>query len=553
MTSDKDTLRPLRRFKNMNRTHFLALAVVILGLGIGMLIMQDAMTPAERGKDYALRQQEAKEITAVPQRDKNLGKRAPRVERDLLEELISIKGEHLVRFESEKAYRDALASLGDSGAKLLGKLDRFRTLRLSTYDLERLKNWIGEEGQQFSNYLVSLPLIPDTDKEFAAGASFGRGALEFLGITGDNSSWGEGVKIAVVDTAVQSHLSLDPDKVSTINLESAPAVSEVHGHGTAVASIISGSHDSLTGVAPSAEIISVPVADGSGNSNSFLLAEGIFAAVEYGVDIINVSMGSYGDSIIVQEAVRYAQENGIAIVASVGNEGFDQAAFPAGNEGVISVGSVDAMGLHMGFSNESANLSTTAPGVGVLAAWPGDNAISFTGSSASAPFVSGTLAAIISESNSSLTGMQAWEIAQHYTNEAGAPGADSQYGIGIINAGRATQRDIPGIYDIAVAQPYFDFEDNTLQITVENRGTEVLNGSQLNIGASGGSYPLTVQSLGVNERQLFEIPMGPSDFSQDGTLSVSSQSTLNSSLTDALPANNQRNDVITAPLPANGP
>lgn len=530
----------------MNRTHFIAIVVLALGLFAGFWIAKDAMAPAVAKRDTP-KTQPTGVIDDPSIREQNLGKRERHEKRNLLEELITINGERLVRFKSEEAYRSALSRLGDSGAKLLGRMDRFRALRLRTTDLDRLRDWLGEDGEDFANYLVSLPLIPDRNAQFGGGAPFGRTALEFLGITGDHSSWGEGVKIAIVDTGVQPHIALNGDHITTINLEGVPEVSEVHGHGTAVASIISGNHDSLTGVAPSAELLSIPVTDELGNSNSFLLAEGITVAAENGAQVINVSMGSYGDSIIVQEAVAFAIEQGAIIIASVGNEGFNQAAFPAGNEGVVSVGTIDATGTHVSFSNTSDTLSITAPGYEVTAAWPGDQAIAFTGTSASAPFVSATIAAIISQSEVPLTGQQAWAIAQDYTNEAGAPGFDTFYGEGILHTGRIMQRNTPGISDLAVAQPSYDFTQNLLQVTVENRGTEVISNSSLAIGADGGNYPFLVPTLQPNERLVFELPVQSPELNNDGLLHVTSQTVIGGNVTDALPSNNQRTDLISAP------
>ena len=533
----------------MNRTHLLAIAFIILGIFAGIWITKDAIAPSVANSDHKKPPYVA-EIDVTPPRDKSLGKRLRGEELSRLEKLITIDGERLVRFNSEEAYLNALSRLGDSGAKLLGRMDRFHALRLSTDDLDRLRDWLGEDGEDFANYLVSLPLVPDTNVQFGGGVPFGRTALEFLGITGDNSTWGEGVKVAVVDTGVQPHLSLDPNKVSTITIDGVPEVSEAHGHGTAVASIISGNHDSLTGVAPSAEIISIPVTDASGNSNSFLLAEGISAAVENGAQVINVSMGSYGDSLIVQEAVAFAIENGAIVIASVGNEGFNQAAFPARNEGVVSVGSIDASGSYVPFSNTSETLSTAAPGYEVLAAWPGDQAIAFTGTSASAPFVSATIAAIISQSDVPLTGQQAWEIAQGYLNEAGAPGPDIFYGEGLLHTGRIILRDTPGISDLAVAEPFYNFERNLLQVTIENRGTEPIFNSSLAVGADGGNYPFLIPTLQPNERRVIELPIQSPELNTDGLLHVTSQTVIGGGVTDALPSNNQRTDVISAPASA---
>ncbi|MDB4508473.1 hypothetical protein N9051_02690, partial [Akkermansiaceae bacterium] len=146
----------------MNRQHLLAIAILALGVGVGFLISRDAATSNQTGDDSSSKKPTAQELELPLSRAKNLAARK-RSKRDLIDDLISIKGEHLVKFNSEKAYRDALARLGQSGAKLLGQMDRFRTLRLSTNDLDRLKNWIGEDGQEFPNYLVSLPLTPDTN------------------------------------------------------------------------------------------------------------------------------------------------------------------------------------------------------------------------------------------------------------------------------------------------------------------------------------------------------------------------------------------------------
>lgn len=531
----------------MSRTHLLASAVLILGILAGIWITQDAMAPAVAQMKKNATQTNVSEVDLTPPRDKTLGKRERREQHSLLEELFTIDGERLIRFNSEEAYRDALRRLSDLEGELLGRMDRFRALRLRTSDLDALRDWLGKHGEDFANYLVTLPLVPDTNAQFGGGVPFGRTALEFLGITGDNSSWGDGVKIAIIDTGVQPHLSLNSDKISTINIDGVPEVNEVHGHGTAVASIISGNYDSLTGVAPSAELISIPVTDEAGNSNSFLLAEGIAAAAENGAQVINVSMGSYGDSLIVQEAVAFAIEQGAIIIASVGNEGFTQAAFPAGNEGVVAVGSIDASGTHLSFSNTSDNLSLTAPGYEVMAAWPGDQAIAFTGTSASAPFVSGTIAAIISQSDVPLTGQQAWAIAQQYSNEAGAPGFDNQYGEGILHTGRIMQRNTPGISDLAVAQPHYDYEQNFLQVTVENRGTEPITNSSLAVGADGGNYPFNIQNLQPNERRVYELPVQSPELNQNGLLNVTSQTIIGGGAIDALPANNQRTDVIAAP------
>ncbi|MGY8688851.1 MAG: S8 family serine peptidase, partial [Verrucomicrobiales bacterium] len=132
---------------------------------------------------------------------------------------------------------------------------------------------------------------------------------------------------------------------------------EINGHGTAVASVAAGTHAAAPGVAPAAQVLSFRVADSDGNSDSFTLAQGILAAAEAGADVINISLGSTGDSGVVEEAVNKAMAAGSTIVAAAGNNGADSLSYPAAYEGVISVGSVDAAGQHLDFSNTAESLN----------------------------------------------------------------------------------------------------------------------------------------------------------------------------------------------------
>ena len=538
----------------MNRSILLGLFILLLGIGVGWLITRDAVEANSEAADNNHKKTVGDSNHAVISRlPENLG---PRVKKNSpLEDLLSIRNERIISFSSDDAYRKAIALLEGSDFKILGKLNRFRSLRISGKDLRSLDDLLDEDATIASNFVVSIPLVPDPDPETgSAGVAFGSAALEFLNITGDNSKWGKGVKIAIIDTGVAPHIAL-PVGIQKIVVDGV-AEGELHGHGTAVTSLIVGQHSRVPGIAPSAPILSIQVADSTGSSNSFLLAKGIIAAVDNGAQVINISMGSYGDSGLVREAISYAQSAGSVIVASAGNDGFNFAANPAAYDGVISVGAIDATGTHMSFSNQSADLSLTAPGVGPTAAWPGDQSISFTGTSASAPFVSGTLAAIISESPYPITGAQAGEILLNYTNDAGDYGNDSSYGSGYLDVGRVMERATPGIVDLAVTSYNYELNSvsafgNGLQIGIENQGTESVQGGQLIVNVDGGSYPVNLPTLSVNERHLATLPVGQSTLNDTGSLPVSSSITFSTETTDAQPSNNRRTEIITLPSSSN--
>ena len=397
------------------------------------------------------------------------------------------------------------------------------------------------------NYLVSLPLPPEHRNSPGAGSGavpFGRNALESLGISGDNSGFGRGVRVAVLDSGIQDHVAFsgkvirELDYVRDSNGNPVPTNIE-NGHGTAVASIIAGSDPRLPGVAPSAELLSYRILDNEGYTNSFTLAEAIVSAADEGADIINVSLGSTGDSALVRQAVEYAGSRGALIVAATGNDGLDQVTYPAAIESVVAVSAVDARGQHLDFANSGTSLELggmAAPGYGVVTAWPDGQASNFSGTSASAPYVSGAVAAVMSE-NPGMSAQAAYQLLTVHSNEAGAPGSDDVYGSGNLNVGRVLNRNSPGIVDVAVASYYYDpvlavsnGTENIAQVIVENRGTEALHNVSVDIDSGNGARTYNVAFIPAGESYLIPAPINAAAGRSAGQLDVSATATVNASL-----------------------
>ncbi len=419
----------------------------------------------------------------------------------------ALSNERIVRFKDDAAYRQFLTTLKDRGLTLLGKSDRLRAVRVGFRSANDLQ---GIDGSELSyNYQVGLPTPPQAEAQTDA-VGFGSDAISWLDINGDNSAWGEGVTVAVIDSGVNDHIALSGD-VTNIELTTLADGSEQLSHGTAVASIISGDHPLTRGVAPASEILSIRVTNESGSADSFTLADAIIQAVEGGAQVINISMGTYGNSSLVADAVAYAQENGSVIVASSGNEGLDVIAYPAAYDGVISVGAVEATGEHLNFSNNGSDLSITAPGYQVNAAWGEEQLTLFSGTSASAPFVSGAIAATMSQ-NPQMTAEQAAALVVSLANDAGLPGQDSFYGVGVLDVGRVMNNGTPGIYDAAVTgQVLIPAEDATslpqVYVTVQNQGTETLINSPVTITSPSGTKEMNISSLSPGQTQTFQIPI----------------------------------------------
>ena len=138
-------------------------------------------------------------------------------------------------------------------------------------------------------------------------------------------------------------------------------------HGTAVASAILGSSSAeVTGTAENAWLIPlVVVTEVEGKTTGVppqTLAQAIRESVDrYHADLICVSLGILREDADLLEAVRYAYEQNIPVVAAVGNDGENgQPLYPAAYDMVLAVGSCDKNGNRSPFSQNGADV--LAPG-----------------------------------------------------------------------------------------------------------------------------------------------------------------------------------------------
>ena len=467
--------------------------------------------------------------------------RAPVVRRD--DEALdqgALPGQRVLVFNDRATLEDFLKRAG-KGIRILGRLDALNALRVGFSDPDEFDYLVGGDAESSFIFPVDLPIPGDASSQPGAVA-LGAGLLDALGISGDNSARGAGVKIAVLDTGVLSHPAFGSE-ISRLNLVDPPAdLSLQNGHGTAVASMIIG-RDSLTpGVAPGSDIVSIRVANDLGQSDSFLLAQGIIAAVDSGAKLINISMSSFGNSALIRNAIEYASEAGSLIIAAAGNNGIQRVSYPAAHEGVIAVGSVDAMGNHLDFSNTGSQVAISAPGFGVNAAWTGDQAGSFSGTSFSSPIVTGAIAALMSQPGQKpLTARQAADLLFSYLNDGGESGSDPALGAGMPDLGRVLNRNTRGIFDAAVASqrivpPSQSHPYGQVEILVQNRGTEPLINTALRISTPAGVVTSNITSLAVNGVQTIRVPISQ----QASSMRYESSVQLSGGRQDSKPSNNRR-------------
>jgi hypothetical protein len=473
--------------------------------------------------------------------------------RQVLKQRNARRGEAVLTFKNAEAYRQFLARARQAGLTVLGQLDAFNTVRVRYDSLGALQGDILDHADDYgdlgANYHVQIPQAPPKeDRATATEVPFGNRMLAFLGVSGDASQWGHGVTIALLDSGVAPDATFGPTRLRYLDIGLGTAVGNgpEDGHGTAVAALAAGASPDAPGVAPGADLLSIRVTAADGLSDIFTLSKAIVAAVDAGAQIVNVSLGAYANSGVLTQAINYATDHGVVIVAAAGNDQAAQLTWPAADPRVVSVGAVDALGQQVSFSNSGPQLQMTAPGYGVQTAWLDGQRVVFDGTSASSPIVAGAIAAMMSQ-NSGMTAAQAWQVLQQYSSDAGAPGQDPAYGNGTLNLGWAMNRNDPARIDTAVSSIYYDPANNQIDFIVQNRSGRSVNGLTLDVDAAGTALQYDVPSLKPAEIYVAKLPVDPTELQAAGQMVFRAQLNNPPGITDTVPANNHKGSVLLAP------
>src|SRR5215210_1543200 len=134
-----------------------------------------------------------------------------------------------------------------------------------------------------------------------------------------------GVKIAVIDTGADvTAPDLAAKSPETYNVFNGGAdVRDLHGHGTFVASIAGGSVSNAEGIAGSggdAQLLLIQSGRADGSFTDVDEADAIVYAVNHGAKVINLSIGGTETSAVERNALDYAGDYGVLVVAAAGNE-----------------------------------------------------------------------------------------------------------------------------------------------------------------------------------------------------------------------------------------
>lgn len=258
--------------------------------------------------------------------------------------------------------------------------------------------------------LAGIVLVPTAGIASPAEAQDIRSRQWYLDAMKADDMWkvsrGQGIKVAVIDTGVNSSLpELKGQVLSGKDVSGAgkSAEEDSDGHGSNMAALIAGtgSGGGIQGLAPGVKILAVKVTiEGQSFSVDSALSRAIRFAVEQKAQIVNISMGAIGSSEYYPKtklAVEYALKRGSLILAASGNDGekTNLPSYPAAFPGVVGVGAIDREGKVAKFSTSGRNVALAAVGEGLTTHCTKSEGVCNSGGTSQATAIASASAALI--------------------------------------------------------------------------------------------------------------------------------------------------------------
>ncbi|RAV21742.1 S8 family peptidase [Paenibacillus contaminans] len=274
----------------------------------------------------------------------------------------------------------------------------------------------------YSKYQWNLPIIATEP-----GWTIGKGNKDVI--------------VAVVDTGVDlDHPDLKGRLLeghNVINNDASPQ--DDVGHGTHVAGVISALTDNREGVAGMTwynPVLPVKVLDETGAGSTYAVAQGIIWAADHGAKVINMSLGNYADANFLHDAIKYAYDKDVVLIAASGNDNTEKPGYPAAYPEVLAVAAIDSKKSKASFSNYGEYIDVAAPGVSIASTYPKNQYAALSGTSMASPHVT-ALAALIRSVNPLLKNTEVMDIMRQTATDLGPEGKDNYFGHGQIDVVKA--------------------------------------------------------------------------------------------------------------------
>lgn len=258
------------------------------------------------------------------------------------------------------------------------------------------------------------------------------------------------VTIAILDTGINEHIDFDFNRIDGFNYldNNADYKTDIHGHGTHLAGIISAQGEKSYGINPKANLFIGKVSDSSNTPSLEAVKKCLEDILNQrngaeNIDIINMSfqitVGTDPTEVQLKADIedllkRLFTKNNCLLVSAAGNINKIKNFFPASMEECISVGNINSELKRNPNSTMATSLDIMAPGTEITSLKGIDEVSIFSGTSQSCAFISAICSYGIQELKSKKLNVNKI-ITKHLLHTAfNGSFPIIEYGSGIVNA-----------------------------------------------------------------------------------------------------------------------
>ena len=272
------------------------------------------------------------------------------------------------------------------------------------------------------------------------------------------------------------------------------------GHGTQITGIVGANPNNntgFTGLDWNCQLMNVKGVNDNGSGLLSWWAEGVYYLTDNGADVINMSLTGYNQVQALEDAINYAEQQGVLVVAAVGNNNQNVIGYPAKYPSVLAVGATnyaDQRAVWSGGSqgsNYGPEVDVVAPGLAIYGLNHLNNSLSYVsaGTSQASPLAAATASLMLSLDPTLTPDSLRNLIRQSSEDEVGlsfedVPGFDEHHGYGRLNAFAALQAATPPSVSVEEAS-----SSNAIQVFPNPFQSEFTVGQTVDI------YRLEVRSI----------------------------------------------------------
>ena len=143
-------------------------------------------------------------------------------------------------------------------------------------------------------------------------------------------------------------------------------------------------------------ILPVDVYGPNETTTTFDVAKGVYSAVKNGANMVNLSLGSYSESPLLQQIIQQSSQQGVVFFGAAGNDPVTVPTYPAAYPEVVAVTAGDRTGRLASYANRGAFVDVMGPGVGIVQY--NDQSYLGSGTSFATAYVTGLAAGMASSS-----------------------------------------------------------------------------------------------------------------------------------------------------------